>query len=241
MRYCRDLTLPIVSTKHRGNNIDCPIEENLCYKAFKLLKKEYSIGNVHLILYKKIPSGAGLGGGSSNAATVLVGLNQLFDLSLSTKQLIQYATQIGSDCPFFVKPNTMFVQEKGNVLSPIQLNLENYYIVVIKNHVHISTRWAYSQIIAKQPKLSVKDIVLQYPINEWKYYLKNDFEEPIFINHPELAQLKQMLYDMGALYASMSGSGSAIYGIFQQPLTHPIKNVNFFWQGKFINYADDVP
>lgn len=213
-----------------GNTVDCPLEENLCYKAFELLKKQYSIGNVHIILYKKIPSGAGLGGGSSNAASVLVGLNQMFELNLKTEQLVHHAAQLGSDCPFFIYNKPMFAQDKGTELSPVNLSLNNYHIVVIRNNIHISTRWAYSQIKPKQPEVSVKDIVQQYPINEWRYFLKNDFEEPVFSNFPELQTLKQMLYNMGALYASMTGSGSAIYGIYPEPLKKPIPNIEFFWQ-----------
>ncbi len=223
-----------------GNTIDCPIEENLCYKAFELIKKQYAIGYVHIMLYKKIPSGAGLGGGSSNASSVLVGLNQMFELNLNTEQLVKIASQLGSDCPFFIYNKPMFAKEKGTILSPIPLKLGKYHIVVIQNHIHISTRWAYNQIKVKQPMLSIKDIVLHYPINEWKYYLKNDFEEPIYTYHPELFKLKQMLYDMGALYASLTGSGSAIYGIFSEPVKKGISNIDFFWQAPLINYEDDI-
>jgi 4-diphosphocytidyl-2-C-methyl-D-erythritol kinase len=223
-----------------GNTVDCPVEENLCYKAFNLFKKEYSIGNVHIILYKKIPSGAGLGGGSSNAACVLVGLNQLFELNLTTEQLQQFAAQLGSDCPFFLYNRPMFAHDTGTELSPVNLSLNNYHIVVIRNNVHISTRWAYSQIKPKQPEVSIKHVVQQYPIHEWKYYLKNDFEEPVFSNYPELAQLKKMLYDLGALYTSMTGSGSAIYGIFPEPLKKTIPTIEFFWQAPLINYEDGI-
>lgn len=197
---------------------------NLCIKAYHLLKSAYpALPAVKIHLHKNIPMGAGLGGGSSDATAVLKQLNHLFNLSLSQAQLIQYAAQLGSDCPFFVMDKPCFATGRGEILKPIELNLTNYSIVLIHPAIHISTAWAFQQLIPHQKAKSIATIIEQ-DIQTWKHELINDFEAPIFKAHPLLADIKSFLYDQGAIYASMSGSGSSLFGILpseKKITTHP--------------------
>lgn len=217
-----------------GHNIESSIENNLCFKAFDLLKKEFALPNVHIILFKNIPTGAGLGGGSSNASFVLKGLNEMFQLSLTTEQLTNLAEKLGSDCPFFINNKSSFATEKGNVLQPIDLNLYNYHVVVVKENIHIPTSWAYSLITPQLPKKKVIEVIQTVPITEWKHHLINDFEEPIFKYYPKLKEIKEWLYKNGAIYASMTGSGSAIFGIFDKKPELDFQKNYFYWAGTFI-------
>jgi 4-diphosphocytidyl-2-C-methyl-D-erythritol kinase len=165
--------------------------------------------------------GAGLGGGSSDATAVLKLLNQVFNLSLTQTQLINFAAQLGSDCPFFVFDTPCYATGRGEILKPIQVDLSNYSIALIHPGVHISTSWAFQQLAPHKKEKPIATIIAQ-DIRTWKQELVNDFEAPIFLAHPYLAEIKQMLYNEGAIYASMSGSGSSLFGIF--PKGHVFSN-----------------
>ena len=194
----------------------CETEANLCVKAYRLLQKNYDLPPVSLTLSKQIPSGAGLGGGSANAALTLKMLNDLFSLELSQIQLHTFAAQLGSDSPFFLYNTPMFATGRGEVLTPIALNLSPYKIEVICPNIAVSTAEAYKAVTPNQPKSSLIQII-QSPIEKWKDLLVNDFEEVIFKQHPQILEIKSDLYARGALYAAMSGSGSAVFGIFKKP------------------------
>lgn len=200
-----------------GQTIGCPLHENLCYKAYELLKSDFDIPPVSLFLYKNIPQGAGLGGGSSDAAFTLKVLNILFSLEISTDELKAYAAKLGSDCSFFIDNQISLLTGKGDCLNAFDLRLKGYTVVIIKPDIHISTREAYELVLPKAAEYSIEDILKQNIMN-WQGVLKNDFEDVIFRKYPQLELVKDMLYNKGALYASMSGSGSAIYGFFENPV-----------------------
>ena len=192
-------------------------ESNLCYKIYKLLSNDFSIEHVNIHLHKIIPFGAGLGGGSSDASFTLKVLNSLMQLNLSEKALMEYAEKIGSDCPFFIINKPIFATKKGNNLNPIKLSLKGYFLVLIHPGIHINTARAYSRVIPVKPEQSLSELINR-PIEEWKESIKNDFEDSVFKDHPEISDIKDKLYDLGAIYASMSGSGSAVYGIFRNKI-----------------------
>jgi len=199
-----------------GETIHGHEQDNLCIKAYQLLKKDFSqLPAVKMHLHKNIPSGAGLGGGSADAAFTLMLCNQKFDLGLSGEKLIEYALQLGSDCPFFIVNKPCFASGRGEYLETIDLNLAAYKFLIVNPRIHISTTEAFSFISPQQPSKPVKEIMLQ-PIETWKDELKNDFEEPVFKKHPAIKKIKEKLYEAGAVYSSMSGSGSTVYGIFKK-------------------------
>jgi 4-diphosphocytidyl-2-C-methyl-D-erythritol kinase len=207
---------PSVLFSASGTVIEGNKENNLCVKAYDLIKKIHpSLPTATIHLHKAIPSGAGLGGGSADAAFTLQLLNTKFDLALSTDQLISYALQLGSDCPFFIVNKPCFATGRGEILQEIILDLPDYKFVVVNPGIHISTAQAFDGITPAPPARSVKEII-QQPVETWKAELINDFEKNIFIQHPEIATIKNKLYDNGAIYASMSGSGSTVYGIFKK-------------------------
>jgi 4-diphosphocytidyl-2-C-methyl-D-erythritol kinase len=204
---------PITFTSS-GLAINGEPSDNLCFKAYGLLKKDYpSIPNIKMHLHKKIPMGAGLGGGSSDGAFTLVTLNQLFNLQLSEQALLNYALQLGSDCPFFIINTPAFATGRGEILTPTTVDLSGYSIVIVNPGIAISTKLAFSLITPKIPDNNLA-AVIQQPISTWKDVLINDFEQPIFNSFPELANIKETLYQKGAAYASMTGTGSTVYGIF---------------------------
>jgi 4-diphosphocytidyl-2-C-methyl-D-erythritol kinase len=198
-------------------------DDNLCVRAYSLLKKDFGLPPVSIHLHKIIPMGAGLGGGSSDAAWTFRLLNRIFNLQLSPGILRQYASQIGSDCAFFVQDLPMLGEGRGEILSEINLKLKGKFLVIVKPDVHISTAAAYAGVKPKHPEGDLKEILEQVPVQQWKYNVKNDFEESVFGKYPVIAEIKETLYKAGALYASMSGSGSAVFGIFQE--TVAIENV----------------
>lgn len=201
-----------------GAGLEIDDEDNLVVKAYKLLKKDHpQMLPIDIHMYKHIPAGAGLGGGSSDAAHMIKLLNEKFLLALSTEQMESYATQIGADCAFFIKNKPVFATGIGNVFEPIELSLKGYHIVLVKPDIFVSTHDAFSQIKPTRPGVSLKEIVKQ-PIENWKDSMKNDFEESVFLKFPEIAAIKDELYDLGAVYAAMSGSGSSVYGIFKEPI-----------------------
>lgn len=201
-----------------GTSLEIDDEDNLVVKAYKLLKKDHpQMLPIDIHMYKHIPAGAGLGGGSSDAAHMIKLLNEKFLLALSTEQMESYAAQIGADCAFFIKNKPVFATGIGNVFEPIELSLKGYHIVLVKPDIFVSTHDAFSQIKPTRPGVSLKEIVKQ-PIENWKDSMKNDFEESVFLKFPEVAAIKDELYDLGAVYAAMSGSGSSVYGIFKEPI-----------------------
>lgn len=199
-----------------GLSIDGDTGNNLCIKAYHLLKKDFpQLPSIKMHLHKTIPMGAGLGGGSADGAFTLKLLNEKFQLSLSNDQLMSYALQLGSDCPFFILNQTCFAEGRGEKLQPIDLDLSAYRFIVINPGIHINTGWAFSQIEPKQPAKPVKEIISQ-PFDTWKTALVNDFEAPVFKEHPEIKAIKENFYAQGAVYASMSGTGSTVFGIFEK-------------------------
>lgn len=187
---------------------------NLCVKAWHLLKKDFpQLPLVQLYLHKAIPMGAGLGGGSSDAAFTLLLLNNKFKLGLTTEQLLDYAGQLGSDCPFFIINKPCLATGRGELLQTIPLNLSAWSFLLVYPEVHINTGWAFEQITPTRPATPLSDIVRQ-PVHTWKETLINDFEAPVCRLHPVLGNIKESLYAAGAVYASMTGSGSSFYGIF---------------------------
>lgn len=209
-------------------------EDNLVAKAYSLLDKEFHLPPVEIHLYKHIPSGAGLGGGSSDAAFMLKLLNGHFHLNLSEEQLEVYAATLGADCAFFIKNKPIFAEGIGNIFSPIELSLSGYQIMIVKPDVFVSTREAFSNIRPHHPEHSVKEVIKR-PVQEWKETLINDFEASVFPQHPVIGEIKQELYNQGAIYASMSGSGSSVFGLFAPDTTLPEINWEpntFFFKGK---------
>jgi 4-diphosphocytidyl-2-C-methyl-D-erythritol kinase len=198
---------------------------NLCAKAWRLLKNDFpTLPPVHLHLYKNIPIGAGLGGGSADGAFTLLALNKQFQLNLDTTQLLHYAAQLGSDCPFFILNTPCLGGGRGDQLEPIHLDLSAYSFALIDPGVHISTAQAFSLCNPGEEKIPLKDIIAQ-PVHTWKEHLHNDFETPLLHLHPQLQTVKDTLYSHGALYASLTGSGSSFYGIFEKhrtPTTLPL-------------------
>lgn len=191
-------------------------DDNLVIKAYRLLQSEYEIPPVDISLIKQIPFGAGLGGGSSDAAFMLKALNVLFELKISTKKLEKLASELGADCPVFIRNKPVFASGIGNVFSPVKLVLKNYFLLLVKPDIHVSTPEAYSLVIPEKPQVSLSELI-QSPIAEWKGLIKNDFEKSVFTRYPQIAEIKDSMYDLGAVYASMSGSGSSVYGIFETP------------------------
>lgn len=196
-----------------GIVVDCPAEKNICLQALRLLQGRYGIGSARVHLHKVVPMGAGLGGGSANGVAVLKLCNSLWGLGLDGDTLRALALELGSDTAFFVDNTPALCQGRGDILTPLALNLSRYRIEIIKPEVSISTAEAYAGIVPKHPLRQISDIV-QLPVEQWRGVLHNDFEDSVFARHPMLGDIKQQFYDRGALYASMSGSGSAIYGIF---------------------------
>jgi 4-diphosphocytidyl-2-C-methyl-D-erythritol kinase len=199
-----------------GLAIDSLTEENICFKAYRLLKKDFpELPSIKMHLHKVIPSGAGLGGGSSDGAFTLTLLNKKFNLDLTEDQLINYALQLGSDCPFFIKNKPCLATGRGEKLEEVDWNLSNYKIVLINPGIHVHTGKAFSKITSSDKRTSIKEVIRK-PVEEWRGVLKNDFEEIVFAEHPEVKEIKERLYRQGAVYASMSGSGSSVYGLFEK-------------------------
>lgn len=218
----KELKLSVYHTDRNGNVRKSEdkdlLSSNTCLKAFHLLQESFDIPPIHIHLIKKIPTGAGLGGGSSDGAMSLRMLNDLFEIDVSAFKLTELAKQIGSDCPFFLENKPMLGTERGDILEPIAVDLSAYKILIVYPDVVSSTQKAYESIIPDKSGTALSEVILA-PIDTWKDLLKNDFENNIFENHPEVAELKSDLYKAGALYASMSGSGSAVYGIFERKQT----------------------
>ena len=214
-------------------------EDNLCVRAYRLLKEECEIDTVNIHLHKIIPSGAGLGGGSSDAAYTLRLLNDIFSLNLDSKTLMEYAARLGSDCAFFIQDNPMLGTGRGEILKEIPLSLNDKFFVVVKPDIHVSTADAFANIKPKSSTPGISEIILNYPVTKWKELLKNDFEESVFKKYPAVKLIKEKLYSLDAVYATMSGSGSAVVGIFD----HEVKLSDqfpgtTFWSGSHVGVKD---
>ncbi|MBD2699622.1 4-(cytidine 5'-diphospho)-2-C-methyl-D-erythritol kinase [Spirosoma sp. BT702] len=208
--------------------------DNLCARAYELLRRDFDVPPVQIHLHKIIPIGAGLGGGSADAAFTLKALNERFSLGLSIAQLEDYARLLGSDCAFFIQNRPLYCTEKGDVFSEIAVDLTGYYILLVYPNLAISTAEAYAGVKPHQPEQALLD-QLQAPITSWRNTIHNDFEDSLFPKYPILRQIKDQLYKIGAVYTSMSGSGSTVYGIFNAPIVTPNQFQNYnVWQGKLM-------
>jgi 4-diphosphocytidyl-2-C-methyl-D-erythritol kinase len=227
----RENTVSLITS---GGKIPGDKNENLCIKAYNLIKKDYpQIPSLEIHLHKAIPIGAGLGGGSADAAFFIRLLNEKFELGISWGEMHHYARQLGSDCSFFVSNNPAFAEGKGDQFESIKLDLSDYYILLIYPNIHINTARAYSGVIPKKTKRSLEHDIQHLPIQQWKKYIHNDFEDSIFLQYPELEKIKEKLYSLGAVYSSLSGSGSTMYGIFEQEPKTKNKFKDFLaWKGK---------
>lgn len=192
--------------------------DNLCLKAYRLLSNDFDIPPVQIHLHKIIPMGAGLGGGSSDAAWTLRMLNQMFSLNIGQSQLMGYAAKLGSDCAFFIQDKPMMGTGRGEVLTPIELSLSGKWMVLVKPDVHVSTADAYAGVSPKLPTIDLSAL-MRLPMEQWRDQVINDFEKSVFAKFPMIDQLKNELYNAGATYASMSGSGSTVFGIFDKKPT----------------------
>ena len=217
-----------------GLLIDGDPEDNLIVKAFRLLRSQFQFPPIDISLCKQIPFGAGLGGGSSDASFMLKVLNEMFELKLTTNKLEKIAAQLGADCPVFIKNKPVFATGIGNVFSPVKISLKGYYLLLIKPDIFVSTPDAYSLVVPKQPEFSLLELIKQ-PIGDWKNNIVNDFEESVFAKYPAIGDVKNQLYQMGALYASMSGSGSSVFGIFESEPTSNDFFDNCFVTGGFLS------
>lgn len=205
-----------VSFQSTGLSIPGTTEGNLCLKAYHLLKTDFpDLPPIKMHLHKTIPMGAGLGGGSADGAFALQLINNKYKLGLSAEQLIAYASQLGSDCPFFIYNQACYATGRGEILQPVSLDLSSWQFVLVNPGIHVNTKWAFEQIT---PGPSGKDLlsIIQSPVEEWKDSLSNDFEAPIAKAYPAIQEIKDQLYALGASYAAMSGSGSTLFGLFNE-------------------------
>lgn len=218
-----------------GIQVEGNLDDNLVCRAYRLLDEQFDLPPVDIFLHKHIPTGAGLGGGSSDAAFMLRLLNNTFELGLTPQQLEAYATLLGADCAFFIQNRPTFAHGIGNLFRPIQLSLNGYQLWLIKPDIFVSTREAFAQITPRRPEVSLEELVKE-PISRWREAMVNDFEASVFPQHPELRDIKERLYDHGALYAAMSGSGSSLFGIFapdaELPAEEDFGPRTFQWQGR---------
>ena len=213
---------------------DVPANENLLIKAYHLLKKDFDIPAINIHLHKIIPFGAGLGGGSSDASFMLKNLNEFFELNLSDKQLEKYASEIGSDCAFFIKNKAVFATGRGNIFSKAEVDLSNYYLVLIKVQINVSTKNAYQKVVPRISENRLNELI-KLPLKKWKYYIKNDFEKAIFKLYPEIESVKDKMYKAGAVYSSMSGSGASVFGIFEKKVNGSKLFENYFCFETYFN------
>ena len=215
-----------------GINIPGQTGDNLVCKAYELLKKDFNIPAIKIHLHKFIPVGAGLGGGSSDAAFAIKMINTMFDLKLSVKKMMDYADKLGSDCPFFINNTPAIAYGRGDKLENVSVKIEKYFLTIVKPDIHISTQEAYSWVKPSRKESALKDIVYA-PVNQWKNTVINDFEEEIIKRHPIVKVIVERLYELGAVYASLTGSGAAVYGIFnEQRDLHKEFPGCFFWSSE---------
>lgn len=224
--YTNNFYLKMSGATIPGNGAD-----NICTKAFQLLHTQFRLPPTALFLHKNIPTGAGLGGGSSDGSFTLKLINQIYKLGIENSRLKEFAAMLGSDCPFFIDNAPAYVGGRGTDIRLIPLTLHGYHITIINPRIHVSTQEAYSMITPQTPKYNLLE-ALQQPVPRWKEIIVNDFERPLSAKYPELLEIKTQLYDAGAKYASMTGSGSSFYALSTKQLTLPAKlKSNFCWQG----------
>lgn len=224
-RWDDDCTLVLSGLKVEGKK-----EDNLVYKVFRSLQKEFALPPTIIFLSKHIPMGAGLGGGSSDAASTMMMANEKFRLGLTEKDMEGRLSAFGADCPFFVRNKPVFAEGTGNIFSPIDVDLKGWFMVVVKPPISVSTKMAYAGVRPAMPAVSLKERLTTTPVAQWRNVIQNDFEPSVFMAYPQIAAIKATLYDMGAVYALMSGSGSAVYGLF----TFPIENAQSVFPESFI-------
>ena len=206
---------PPITFSQTGKLIPGKSENNLCIKAFDILRKDYpQIPSALVHLHKNIPMGAGMGGGSSDGAFMLSLLNQKYKLGIDEQQLKNYALRLGSDCPFFIQNKAVYATGRGELMKPISTDLSQKWILIVSPGIHISTAEAFSNIELSEHAPTCEEII-QEPLKHWRSLLVNDFEKTVFPKHPELSNIKEQLYEMGAAYASMTGTGSTLFGIFE--------------------------
>lgn len=224
--------IPSKELKFTSSGISIPgnEEKNLCIQAYRILEKEYKIAPVHIHLHKLIPIGAGLGGGSADGAFALKMLNEICKLSLSIDELEAFASQLGSDCPFFIANQPRYVTGTGNIFHEMHIDLSGKHLIIIKPDIHLSTAEAYAGIHPQHPSENIKELIENNPISTWRDSLVNDFEKSVFPNHSKIAKVKQELYTRGAIFASMTGSGAAVYGIFNEGIDIA-KEHSQIWKG----------
>jgi 4-diphosphocytidyl-2-C-methyl-D-erythritol kinase len=234
LEFVEDLSLKngICRLKITGLTIRDPVEDNLVVKAYGLINRKKNLPGLRARLHKIIPLGAGLGGGSSDAAFMLKSLNEAFKTGLKPEEMTNLAADIGSDCPFFLRNTPLFAFGRGDRFREINLDLSGIYIVIVLPGIHVSTRAAYASVSPATPGQSLYDLI-RLPMNSWKDNIKNDFEINVFEKFPVLGEIKDELYHLGAWFASMSGSGSAVYGLFSDPPQN-MRTIEkyFYWQGK---------
>ncbi len=225
--------LPAEQFSFQSDGIDIPgdVLNNLCAKAYQMLAADYTFPTVNIHLLKAVPIGAGLGGGSSDAAFTIKALNDLFSLNISLEKQLDYARRLGSDCAFFIENKPLYCFEKGDRFEEISLSLAGKWIVLVNPGLHISTVEAYSGVKPRESGADLR-VLLKQPLPEWKATVKNDFEESLFPKYLVLKKIKEKLYEKGAVYAAMSGSGSTLYGIFEEErdLSSIFKEYKI-WQG----------
>ena len=198
-----------------GISISGSPESNLVMKAYSLLRKDFDLPVLKIHLHKQIPFGAGLGGGSADGAFMLQMLNKLFNLNLSTDKLLDYAAVLGSDCPFFILNKPVFAAGRGEIMNEINLNVKGLYLLLVKPPIEVSTVKAFQNVIPRKPVVSLSELI-NLPVSDWKNNIINQFESSVFPQYPEITSIKAQLYNVGAVYASMSGSGSCVFGLFSE-------------------------
>jgi len=204
----------------KGIAIPGDANDNLCLKAFKALQQEFNLPHQQLILLKNIPVGAGLGGGSSDAAFLIKLTNEKFKLGLSVAQMQNYARNLGADCAFFIKNEPVFAFAKGDEFEELAFSLANHFLVLVKPPIHVSTALAYADVKVKRPLTSLKKLI-HLPLKDWRAHIFNDFEPSVFAKFPQIDEIKTKLYAAGATFALMSGSGSSVFAIFEKPVKLP--------------------
>lgn len=204
-----------VEFKGIGIEVDCPMDKNLCVRAARLMQERYNIGGVRIVLDKRVPFGAGLGGGSSDATAVILAINEIYNLALDKSVLSALAAELGSDTPFFVYNRPMLCTGRGEIMTSVDVELSGLWLMVAKPQEGVSTAEAYRGVKPELPATSLTEL-LKRPIEEWQGSVKNDFEPHILAAHPDILDIKSKMLDSGALYASMSGSGSAVFGLFRK-------------------------
>ena len=204
----------------KGITIPGEDQDNSCLKAFNQLQLDFKLPNQQIVLLKNIPVGAGLGGGSADAAFLIKLVNEKFNLGLTVSQMQGYARKLGADCAFFIENKPVYAFAKGDEFEKVEINLSNYYIVLVKPPIHVSTALAYANVKVQQPSISLKKLI-HLPLEEWRTVIFNDFEPSVFAKYPQIDEIKTKLYAAGATFALMSGSGSSVFGIFEKPVLLP--------------------